>query len=227
MSLGPSFWPKTSIVSESDSIDLIKEFSMEEIKEVVFGMKENSAPGPNGYGVVFFKKFWDIIKGSMGAMFSDLHNDTLDVKRLNYGVITLVPKLKEANNIRQFRPICLLNVDFKCITKVLTNRLVPVAKKIIDRNQSGFVKGRNILEGVVVLHEVLHELRISKEKGLILKLDFEKAYDRVRWSFLEQVMRGRGFPEAWISWVMKTVEGVKCVLMSMGKGVLISRLLEG
>jgi hypothetical protein len=57
MSLGPSFWPKTSIVSESDSIDLIKEFSMEEIKEVVFGMKENSAPGPNGYGVVFFKKF--------------------------------------------------------------------------------------------------------------------------------------------------------------------------
>jgi hypothetical protein len=67
-------------------------------------------------------------------MFSDLHNDTLDVKRLNYGVITLVPKLKEANNIKQFRPICLLNVDFKCITKVLTNKLVPVAKKIIDRN---------------------------------------------------------------------------------------------
>jgi hypothetical protein len=61
-----------------------------------------------------------------------------------------------------------------------------VVKKIIDRNQSGFVKGRNILEGVVVLHEVLHELIISKEKGLILKLDFEKAYDRVRWSFLEK-----------------------------------------
>jgi hypothetical protein len=118
-------------------------------------------------------------------------------------------------------------VDFKCITKVLTNRLAPVAKKIIDRNQSGFVKGRNILEGIVVLHEVLHELRISKQKGLILKLDFEKAYNRVRWSFLEQVMRGRGFPEAWISWAMKTVEGGKCVLMSMGKGVPISRLLEG
>jgi hypothetical protein len=61
-----------------------------------------------------------------------------------------------------------------------------VVKKIIDRNQSSFVKGRNILEGVVVLHEVLHELIISKEKGLILKLDFEKAYDRVRWSFLEK-----------------------------------------
>jgi hypothetical protein len=80
-------------------------------------------------------------------MFLDIYEDTLDVKRLNYGVITLVPKLKEANNIKHFRPICLLNVDFKCITKVLTNRLVPVAKKIIGKNQTGFVKGRNILEG--------------------------------------------------------------------------------
>ena len=68
-------------------------------------------------------------------MFKDFNKDQLDIKRLNYGVITLVPKLKEANNIKHFRPICLLNVDFKCFTKVLTNRLVPVAKKIISKNQ--------------------------------------------------------------------------------------------
>jgi hypothetical protein len=87
----------------------------------------------------------------------------LDIQRLNYGVITLVPKLKEANNIKHFRPICLLNVDFKCFTKVLTNRLIPVAKKIISKNQTYFIKGRNILEGVVVLHEVLYELKNSKK----------------------------------------------------------------
>lgn len=112
--------------------------------------------------------------------------------------------MKEANTIKQFRPICLLNVDFKCFTKVLTNRLVPVARKTIGRNQTGFIKGRNILKGVVVIHEVLHELRRSKRKGLILKIDFEKAYDRVRWSFLEQVMMGKGLPLKWISWVMST-----------------------
>jgi hypothetical protein len=60
---------------------------------------------------------------------------------------------------------------------VLTNRLVPVARKTIGRNQTMFINGRNILEGVVVIHEVLHELRRSKRKGLILKIDFEKAYD--------------------------------------------------
>lgn len=93
-------------------------------------------------------------------------------------MITLIPKIQEANTIRHYRPIYLLNVDYKIFTKVLTNRLVPVANKVIRRNQTGFIKGRNILEGVVILHEVLHELRRSKSKGLVLKIDFEKAYNR-------------------------------------------------
>jgi hypothetical protein len=179
------FWPVDLQVSKEDKLELVKPFSMEEIKEVVMEMKENSAPCPNGYGVVFFKKIWEFLKGDLMAMFIDFYNDKLDIKRLNYGVITLVPKLNEANNIKHFKPICLLNVDFKCFTKVLINRLILVAKKVISKNQIGFIEGRNILEGVVVLHEVLHELKSSRKRGLILKLDFEKAYDRVRWSFLE------------------------------------------
>lgn len=132
-------------------------------------------------------------------MFQDFWEGHLDIKRLNYGFITLVPKLKEANTIKQYRPICLLNVDYKIFTKVLTNRLVPVAKKAVDKNQTVFIKGRNILEGVLVLHEVLHELHRSKARGLVLKIDFEKAYNRVRWDFLEKVMKGKGFPDLWIS----------------------------
>lgn len=78
---------------------------------------------------------------------------------------------------------------------MLTNRLVPVAKKIIGKNQTNFIKGRNILLGVVVLHEVMHELHKSKARGLILKIDFEKVYDRVGLDFLDQVMEGKGFPQ--------------------------------
>lgn len=58
-----------------------------------------------------------------------------------------------------------------------------------------------------MLHEVLHEMRKSKRKGMILKIDFEKAYNRVRWDFLERIMVGRGFPSQWIQWVMDTVKG--------------------
>lgn len=115
-------------------------------------MNSNSTPGPNSFGVSFFKTFWEVIKDDILALFKDFHAEHLDIKRMNFGVITLVP-------------ICLLHVDYKWITKTLTNKLTPVANEIIDRNQTGFIKGRNILEGVVVLHEVLHELRKAKVMG--------------------------------------------------------------
>lgn len=118
-------------------------------------------------------------------MFQDFWKGHLDIKRFNYGVITLVPKLKETNTIKQYGPICLLNVDYKIFTKVLTNKLVPIARKVINKNQTRFIKGKNILVGVVVLHEVLHELHRSKARGSYLKIDFEKAYDRVRGDLVE------------------------------------------
>lgn len=98
-------------------------------------------------------------------------------------------------------------MDYKGFTKVLIERLTPVAKDVIGDNQTGFIKGRSILEGVVILHEVIHSLRNDRRKGMIFKIDFEKAYDRVRWDFLEEVLHGKGFPEKWVNWVMQTVKG--------------------
>ena len=118
-----------------------------------------------------------------------------------------MPKLKLPNNIKQLRPICLLNVIYKIITKVLTIRLSKIAERIISKNQMAFTPGRNILDGVVILQEVLHKLRVKKEQGIVLKLDFEKVYDMVDWSFLEEVLIRKGFSATWISWVMKTVQG--------------------
>jgi hypothetical protein len=78
-----------------------------------------------------------------------------------------------------FRPICLLNVCYKIITKVLNNRLSNCITKVISDNQFGFIKGRYILDGVVALHEIIHEVKKKKQDGIILKIDFEKAYDKV------------------------------------------------
>jgi len=164
---------------------MIKQFSGAEIKQAIFEMKKDAAPGPNGFRATFFHNFWELVKERYIGMFMDFHKGELDIKRLSYGVITLVPKVQEANTMKQHRPICLLNVDYKGFTKVLTKRLTPVAKKVIGENQAGLIKGRNILEGVVVLHEVLHSLSRDKGRGMIFKIDFEKAYDRVKWAFLE------------------------------------------
>jgi hypothetical protein len=81
---------------------------------------------------------------------------------LNFGIITLLPKQKDATHIKQFRPIYLLNVSFKIFTKVVVNRMTGIATKLINPSQTTFIPGRNIMEGVVMLHETIHEIHGKK-----------------------------------------------------------------
>jgi len=123
----------------------------------------------------------------------------VDISRINYGIITLLPKIKEANKIQQFRPICLLNCLYKLITKTLTLRLELVADRLIHSNQTAFMKKRNIVSGIMCLHEIIHETKRRKEIGVVLKLDFEKAYDKVNWKLLLECFEKRGFDNKWCS----------------------------
>ena len=102
------------------------------------------------------------IKGDLMAMFSEFHKGELPLYNLNFGTIILLPKCKEAIKIQQYRPICLLNISFKFFTKVATNRISMVAQKIISHTQTAFLLGRNIIEGVIVLHKTIHELHRKK-----------------------------------------------------------------
>ena len=131
------------------------------------------------------------------ALFVQLKQGNLSLFKLNFEVITLLPKKENAVQIQQYRPICLLNVSFKIFTKVGTNRITEIAQKIIRPTQSAFMPGHHILEGVVVLHETIHELQRKKMNGVIFKIDFEKAYDKVKWLFLQQAMRMKGFTQEW------------------------------
>ena len=130
-------------------------------------------------------------------LFNCLHADNLDLFRLNFGEIVLLTKIKEAERIQQFRPICLLNVSFKIFTKVATNRLNSIANHVVRPSQTTFMQGRNILDGVVILHETVHEMHRKNMSGVVFKIDFEKAYDKVKWSFLQQALRMKGFSDKW------------------------------
>lgn len=141
------------------------------------------------------------------ALFVDFHAGSLPIFRLNFGIITLLPKKEDAFQIQQYRPICLLNVCYKIFTKVCTSRINAVASSMIKPTQSAFMFERHILEGVVVLHETVHEMHTRKLNGLILTIDFEKAYDKVRWSFLQQILRMKGFDEQWCAWIDNFVKG--------------------
>ena len=154
---------------------------------------------------MFYQQFWEVVKNDLMDLFADFHQGTLDIRRLNYAVLTLVPKEPDASTMKKFRPISLLNCSFKIFTKVLTNRLSSILDRLVSSNQSAFIMGRYILESVVTAHEVLHSVHSSKEKGLVLKLDYEKAFDKVDLDFLEELLKIRGFSPMWIRLIMSIV----------------------
>jgi hypothetical protein len=168
-------------------------------------MKKNTAPGPDHMPVEFYQSCWEIIKADFMEMIQEFWKHELDIDRLNYGVITLLPKIKEAAKIQQYRPICLLNVSYKIITKSLMLRFEDCMSRIICVSQNAFIKGRNIMDGVLSLHEILHETKRKNKNGVILKLDFEKAYDKISWSFLFESMKQRGFCDTWCNWIQQVV----------------------
>lgn len=177
------------------------------MKQAIRQMEHNKAPGPDGFPAEFFQVFWEVIKHDLMAMFRDFHKGELPLHSLNFGIITLLPKQNEARMIQQYRPICLLNVSFKVFTKVMANRVALVAQKVVRPSQSAFLPGRNIMEGIVILHETLHEMHRKRMSGAVLKLDFKKAYDKVDWKFLQQALRMKGFAPQWCSWIDLIVRG--------------------
>ena len=136
-------------------------------------MDTNRAPGPDNIPTEFYQHCWEVIKDDVMRLFYCFHVGSLDVQRLNYGIITLLPKVAEANKIQQFRPICLLRCIYKLITKTLTIRLEPFTPKLFSIQQNALIKNRNIMDRIFSLHEIMHHTHVKKQVGVILNLDIE------------------------------------------------------
>jgi hypothetical protein len=123
---------------------------------------------------MFYQKFWGVIKKDILEMFEDYYRGELDLYRLNFSLITVIPKERYERTLNKFRPISLLNCSYKIFTKFLTNRVAGVIDRLITSNQTTFIKGRYILESVVTAHEILHNVYHGKQQGYVVKLDYKK-----------------------------------------------------
>jgi hypothetical protein len=129
-------------------------------------------------------------------------------------MLTLTPKVENPSEMKNFRLISLLNYSFNIFSKLLTLRLEKVCKRLVGREQSVFIRGRYILESVMVAHEVVHSIHKSKDPRVILKLDYKKTYDKVNIDFLLEILRLRGFGDRWVGWIRASVRGSVSVLVN-------------
>ncbi|GKB98886.1 putative RNA-directed DNA polymerase, partial [Tanacetum coccineum] len=202
-------------ISVDDAFVVEKDFTEGEIWDAVRGCGGDKAPGPDGFNFKYIRKFWDILKADLiGAV--KWFGDRMEIsKGCNSSFVTIIPKVTDPIGLGDFRPISLIGCYYKIIAKVLAERIKRVVGKVVGDVQNAFIKGRYILDGVLIANEVVGHLRKTRSKGLIFKVDFEKAYDSLNWRFLGDIMKKIGFGNKWCKWI-------DCCLRSSTMSILVN-----
>ena len=208
----------TKVSSEMNQ-SLIKDFTKEEVLAALKQMHPTKAPSPDDMSAIFFQKYWDVVGNDVTSMVLNVLNCNKSIVEINKTYITLVPKTKSPTKMTEYRPISLCNVVYKLISKVLANRLKVTLPQLITENQSVFLSERLITDNVLVAFEVMHYLehkRDGKDCYMAVKLDMSKAYNRVKWGFIEKVMERMGFHERWIALVMHCISTISYSILMNG-----------
>nr|GEU29539.1 RNA-directed DNA polymerase, eukaryota, reverse transcriptase zinc-binding domain protein [Tanacetum cinerariifolium] len=182
----------------SDQVfDLEDMVSNEEIKRAVLDCGSDKSPGPDGFTFEFFRKFWTIVGGDVTNAIKEFFISSSFPKGRNSSFIALIPKVMDSKHLKDFRPISLIGCQYKIIGKILVNRLSLVIGDIVSQEQSAFIKGRQILDGPLILNKVISWCKVRREQLLMFKIDFQKAFDSVRWDHLDDILGKFGFGIKW------------------------------
>ena len=188
-------------LSESDMMACEGPITMQECKEALDKMARNKAAGISGFTAEFFTFFWN----DLGSMMVDYFNHAKEEGELfishRRGILTLIPKKGNQMYLKNKRPICLLDVVYKIIAKVIASRLGNVVDKLVHKNQTGFIKGRYIGENIRLISDVIEYCQIDNVEGVLLAIDYRNAFDSVEHDFIVHALKMFNFGPDLIAWV--------------------------
>ena len=208
------------VVTDEMNNSLLREFTSDEVIRALKQMAPLKAPGPDGLPPVFYQKYWHLIGADVTKAVLTCLNTGKILKAINHTYITLIPKVKNPEDVKEFRPISLCNVIYKLISKVLTNKLKSILPKVVSESQSAFIPGKLITDNILVAFETLHHMyhqKTGKYGSMALKLDMSKAYDRVEWKYLKRVMEQMGFHSKWVTLMMECITTVSYSILINGE----------
>ncbi|GJV17423.1 RNA-directed DNA polymerase, eukaryota, reverse transcriptase zinc-binding domain protein [Tanacetum coccineum] len=183
-----------------------EQIEVEEVKDAMFRISDDKAPGPDGFTAKFFKKSWEVTGNDVYKAVREFFMTNRMLGEVNDTLITLVPKVQHPSKVSEYRPITCCNVVYKRISKIITNRITGCLDKLVSINQSTFVPGRLIQDNLLITQELPKGYnRKSGPARCALKIDIAKAYDTIDWNFLEKIIENFGFHDKFIRWVMTCV----------------------
>ncbi|GJX75386.1 hypothetical protein Tco_0313981 [Tanacetum coccineum] len=196
----------STYLTTNEALDMVRPISSQEIKEAMFSMGNDKSPGSDGFTAAFFKSSWDIIGSDVSRAVREFFINGRLLKELNHTIIALIPKVNSPARVNDYRSISCCNVLFKCISKIIANRIKESLKRLISPNQSAFVPGRSISDNILLTQEIMHNYHLDRGvPRCAFKVDIQKAYDTVDWDFLRKVLIGFGFHDRMVSWIMECV----------------------
>nr|XP_009789798.1 PREDICTED: uncharacterized protein LOC104237360 [Nicotiana sylvestris] len=177
-------------ITGEEKVWLERTFTEEEVISVIKECAPDKAPGPDGYTMAFYQKSWEIIKEDIMGALQHFHQNDQMARSCNTSFIALIPKKKE--------------------------RLKRVIGKLVSGHQNAFIKTRQITDVALIANEALDWRQKSGKPRLLFKLDIEKAFDQLNWSYLFNILRKMGFGAGWIRWIKFCVTTVKCSVLVNG-----------
>ena len=176
--------------------------TIEECSMALKQLSNNKSPGSDGFTTNFYKFFWIDIKDMVyeSYIFSKTYKILTQNQKL--GILNLLPKQgKDLRYLKNWRPVSLLNTDYKILAKTLANRLHKVIAKLVNSDQVGYIKQRYIGENIRLIFDIMSYTTEAQLDAIIAQIDFEKAFDSIEWPFLMEALKKYNFGEEFISWI--------------------------
>ena len=220
-------------LSDKSKVSLGQRISELEVRQAIVKTNREKAPGLDGILIELWKSLDDqyreaVKKGAprnkcnvvwvLTQVYQDIEEFGIDTEAgFNQGCMTPIYKKKDPEDITNYRPITLLNTDYKVYTKAISMRLADIVPEVVNADQAGFMSGRSIFDQVKTTKLVIEYMGRTSKKGAIIALDQEKAYDKITHHYLWQVMRTFGFPEKFIGTIAALYTGVTTRVLINGE----------